>query len=144
MDSKGLALGRVGVILVEVIDEFLHADGVLRGQVPVGDVAAGDGVRAGVHVQGEGGEMIVFGINEGIDAVVLEEHISVGLVVRRRQRSGSLDGGRCRRHLLLNEGALLSRRRGAQTTTSQRQHEEYHYKDGQGMFTGHFFLLLVK
>ncbi len=46
-------LGR-GLTVIEVVNKFLHAHGLRRRQVGFGEVAAGDRVRAGIDVEGEG------------------------------------------------------------------------------------------
>ena len=51
---------------VEVVDELFDAHGIRRRQVAVLDVAAGHGVGGGVHVQGEGGEVVLDGVSKGL------------------------------------------------------------------------------
>ncbi len=75
VDPKGLVRGRVGIALLEVIDIFLHAHRIAGRQVPILQVIAHDRVRTRIHIQREGGEIVILGIDGRIDPIVFEEHI---------------------------------------------------------------------
>ena len=53
-DRERLAVARLGVIVREVVDQFLDADRILRRRLTVVQEAADVGVRGGVDVGGEG------------------------------------------------------------------------------------------
>jgi hypothetical protein len=84
MDSESsLAAGGWIVSLVEIVDILLHAHGFLRRQIAIADVAAHDGVGAGVHIDSESGQVIVLGIDEGVDTIVLEKDGIIRFIVGR-------------------------------------------------------------
>ena len=78
--------------MFEVVNELLEAHRILVRQVAIADVAAGDGVRGRVYVHREGGKVVVFGVDEGVDAVVLEKDGVVGLVVDGGRAAGGQTG----------------------------------------------------
>ncbi len=57
---------------IEVVDEFLDADGICWGHITVIHIAPGNAVRSGIHIQGKSGEMIFKSIDEGVYTVILE------------------------------------------------------------------------
>src|SRR5205807_4229383 len=52
----GVLAPRLGVVVGEVVDQLLGADGILGGQAAVGEVAADVGVGGGVDADGQGGQ----------------------------------------------------------------------------------------
>ena len=72
VNAEGIS-ARLRVFLVEVVDELLDAHGVGIGTVAVQHEASGYRVRGGIDVHGEGGEVVGAGVDEGVDAIVLEE-----------------------------------------------------------------------
>ena len=60
------------VTAVEVVDELLHPHGPDRRQLAALQVVAGNDVGRGVHIEGEGGQVVVVRVHERVDAVVLE------------------------------------------------------------------------
>ena len=88
VDGEGFVDG-AGITLVEEIDELFQPNGLGIRDIAVLDEAAGHGEGSGIHVYGEGGEAVVFGVDEGVDAGVLEEGGVVGFVV---YRCGAADG----------------------------------------------------
>ena len=81
------ASARLRVVLVEVVDEFFDSHGVGVGPVAVEHEAPGDCVRGRVNVHGEGGQVVGARVDEGVDAVVLEEGGVIG-----RGRGGNVAG----------------------------------------------------
>lgn len=90
VDGEGVVGGGL-IALVEEVDELLHPHRVRVGQVAVVKEAPGRGVGRGVDVYGEGGKVVVLGINEGVDAVVLEEGQVVGCVVDRGRATDGVE-----------------------------------------------------
>ena len=80
VDGKGVPARR-RVPHIEVVDELLHPHRVRVGQVAILDEAAGHGIGCGIHVHGEGGQVVVLGVDEGVDPRVLEEGQVVGRIV---------------------------------------------------------------
>ena len=111
MDGEGVIRGGL-VPLVEVVDELLHPHRVRVGQVAVVKEAPGHGIGRGVNVYGEGGEMVVLGINERVDAVVPEEGQVVGCVVDRGRAADGVETLGLRALGSHDHGLLLGRRRG--------------------------------
>ena len=105
MYGEGVGGGRL-VALVEEVHELLDPDGVGIGQMAVLDEAPGDRIRGRVHIHREGRQVVVLSVDEGIDAVVLEEGHVVGGVVHGRGASYDVEvplGRGClhlNRHLL--------------------------------------------
>ena len=66
------------------------------GQVAVLHETARDGVRGRVHVDREGGQVVVLRVDERVDAVVLEEGEVVGLVVHGGRAADGVESLRLR------------------------------------------------
>ena len=84
------------LFLLEIIDELLHPDRVRVGEVAVGYESAGHRVGCGVDVHCESGEIIILGVDERINAIVLEEIGVVGGVINRGRSSRGKPKGRVR------------------------------------------------
>ena len=80
MYGESVLRGRV-VALIEEVHKLLDAHRVRVRQITVLHESPRHGVRRGVHVHGESGQMVVLGVDEGVYPVVLEESEVVGLVV---------------------------------------------------------------
>ena len=101
---------------VERVDEFLDPDGVLGRQHAAAQIVAGHGPRGVVDVHGEGGQGVVLGGDEGVDAGVLEVHQLDLLVVGRLGAAGHRAGapgpslaGWARLAGLFGRGRILAR-----------------------------------
>ena len=70
MNGEGVT-SRSRVVLFEEVHELLDADCVLIGTIAIADETAGDGVRAGVDIERERRECVVFRIDEGADRGVV-------------------------------------------------------------------------
>ena len=90
MNGEGV-LRRPFVLLVEEVDELFNAHGVGIRQVPILHEPAGNRVGGRVDIHGESGEVVILRVDEGIDAVVLEEGQVVGVVVYRRRAADGVE-----------------------------------------------------
>ena len=70
--------------MVKVVDEFFDPYRIGVGHIPVEQESSGHRVRRGIYVYGKGGEVVVLGVDERVDAVMLEERQIVGGVVDSR------------------------------------------------------------
>ncbi len=93
VDGDGEAVAvRLPVVLAEAVDELLRAHGPGVREIAVGEGPAGVAPARGVHVEGEGGE-VVRGRCLGAAAVVLALRLSVGPVGGAGRALGGGRGG---------------------------------------------------
>ncbi len=91
VDGEGIAVRGGCVTLVEVVDELFRPHRGRVGKVAVLNEPAGHRVGSSVHVNGKGGPVVVLGVYEGVDAVVLEEGQVVGGFVDRGRASDAVE-----------------------------------------------------
>ena len=94
-------VARRGIVVGEVVDQLLDADGVLRRELAVGQELSDVAVRGRVHVDGEGRKRVLDGTAEGVLGDVV---IRLGVVARFEDLGGNGHGP---------SGGELPRRRGA-------------------------------
>ena len=68
VDAEGAFAG-VGVFLLEVVDALFDADQIGGRQLAVAQIVAQFGVRGGIDIHGEGGEVVLARVDEGLVGV---------------------------------------------------------------------------
>ena len=78
--GEGFAVGRLGVAVVEIVDDFFNAHGIGGRQAAgLGEEAADIGIATGVHINAEGGNGL---LGHGVHGVGLIMAVALGVLAR--------------------------------------------------------------